>query len=102
VDFVGTETKNGRQLDHLRVTGKTGDAQDWYLDAETGLESRITSQTPAGTFEQDLADYRAVDGVRMPFSIRTLFNGVPEVTIQVNAVEFNVPEDDGLFKIPQQ
>jgi len=44
----------------------------------------------------DFADFRAVDGVTLPFRTR-LSNPALEVEIVVASVEQNVPIDDGLF-----
>jgi hypothetical protein len=45
-----------------------------WLDAQTGLLSRITIRqpTPAGDLPQqlDYEDYRAVDGVKLPFVVK--------------------------------
>jgi outer membrane lipoprotein-sorting protein len=97
--LAGIETQAGRRVYHLQVTDKSGQAQQIYLDAETGLETRIVTQGAGGTFEQDLSDYRDVSGIKVPFSIRMVANGVQQSAITVSKVEFNVPLDDRLFKM---
>lgn len=100
VEFAGTETVNGRRLHRLRIIGKSQPPQDCYLDAETGLEARVVTKTELGTFEQEMADYRSVDGIMMPFSIRTLFNGASRSEITVKTVEFNVAVPEAAFAAP--
>lgn len=99
IALAGVETQAGKRVYHLQVTDKTGQVQQYYLDAETGLETRIVMQSAGGTFEQDLSDYRDVDGIKVPFSIRMLANGVEQSAIAVGKVEFNLPIDDRLFKM---
>jgi outer membrane lipoprotein-sorting protein len=102
IDLVGPETSGGRKVFHLKLTDKMGQVQHCYLDAETGLEAKLVSQSEMGqSFEQELSDYREVDGIKVPFSIRTLSNGVQQGQITVDKVEFNVKIDDAIFKIPR-
>lgn len=102
IELAGTEVLDGRKAFRLRITGGSGQAQDCYLDAETGLEVRIVTRTDVGSFEQEMSDYREVDGIKVPFAIRTLFNGVSQTEIAVKSVQFNVPIDDALFAPPAQ
>ena len=99
IALAGVETQGGKRTYHLQITDRSGQVQQYYLDAETGLETRILTQQPGGTFEQDLSDYRDVEGIKVPFSIRTLVNGVLQSEITVSKVEFNVPVDDRLFRM---
>jgi hypothetical protein len=99
LQLAGIETQAGKRVYHVQVTDKSGQAQQVYVDMETGLETRIVTQGAGGTFEQDLSDYRDVDGIKVPFSIRMLANGVQQSAITVTKVEFNVPLDDRLFRM---
>jgi outer membrane lipoprotein-sorting protein len=102
IDLVGPETLAGRQVYHLKLTDKARQVQHCYLDAETGLEAKLVSQNEMGqSFEQELSDYRDVEGIKVPFSIRTLSNGVQQGQITVDKVEFNVKIVDAIFKLPK-
>jgi outer membrane lipoprotein-sorting protein len=102
IELVGPETLAGRQVHHLKLTDKMRQVQHCYLDAETGLEAKLVSQNEMGqSFEQELSDYRDVEGIKVPFSIRTLANGVQQGQITVDKVEFNVKIDDAIFKMPR-
>jgi len=79
---------------------KNGTTQDCYLDAETGLEAKTVSQSPMGALEQQFLDYRDVHGVKMPFLVRTLQNGVRVAEIKIDSIEVNSQVDDSLFKPP--
>jgi outer membrane lipoprotein-sorting protein len=102
LELVGLETLGERKVHHLKLTDKNRQLQHVYLDAETFLETKLTSQNELGqTFEQELSDFRDVEGIKIPFSIRTLANGIQQGQITVESVEFNVKIDDGIFKMPR-
>jgi hypothetical protein len=50
---------------------------------------------------QQLSDYRDVNGIKVPFQTRTLVNGVLQTEMKVESVEFNVPIDTALFRLPK-
>ena len=105
LEFVGNETAGDRKFIHLKLTGKDQRVQHCYLDAETALEARIVSeaQSPLGKVEveQQLSDYRDVEGLKMPFLIKRLANGAEQAKIQVEKVELNARFDDSVFKMPK-
>lgn len=102
----GTEKlADGTAVYHLKVTRKTGRIQHYYLDSESGIEVKQSAEIegPGGqkmTVEQELSDYRPVDGIMVPHSVRSLMNGTPVVTMTVDKVEFNAAIEDAAFKMP--
>jgi len=106
IELVGREKRDDGDVFHLRVTKKGGPPQDYYLDAETGLEKRISvTIAPGGRptkFETELGDYRDVGGRMIPFSIRQLVNGKVTASTTLDTVEFDVTADDSLFKMPSK
>ena len=102
IDLVGPETLAGRQVYHLKLTDKARLVQHCYLDAETGLEAKLVSQNETGqSFEQELSDYRDVEGVKVPFSNRKQAKSIQQGQITDDKVEFNVKIDDAIFKMPR-
>jgi hypothetical protein len=101
IDFVGAESVGGRRMLHLKIGGKDRAPQECYLDADTNLEARTVSQSPMGTLAQEFWDYRDVQGIKMPYSLRTLQNGTTVATITVQSIELNGPMADSLFKKPE-
>jgi outer membrane lipoprotein-sorting protein len=97
--YAGLETIDGRQLHHLRVA-RGGATQDVYIDAATGLEARTVNQSPMGLLAQEFLDYRTVQGLRMPYAIRTLQNNTRVAEIKIDAIELNAAVDDRLFRKP--
>jgi outer membrane lipoprotein-sorting protein len=102
ITYVGTEDANGKKLYHLRLTAKNGAAQECYIDTETGLEARTVSPSPMGMLEEEFSDYRDVQGLKMPFSVRTLQNGRPVAEITIERIEVNGAIDDALFRKPDR
>lgn len=99
VEYLGAETVGGRRLHHLRITSPTKRVTDCYLDAETGLEARIVTQTPRGEMVQELSDYRDVDGLKFPFKVTSRVGGVQTVAIEITRIEINPQIDDAIFKM---
>lgn len=104
VELVGPETVDGKQTHHLKVTRKDGMIQHYYLDAETGLESKMVVDADQGGMkmkvETSLSDYRNIEGRMIPFKLKQTTNGTPSAEITFEKIEFNVPLEDALFKMP--
>ena len=101
----GTEKlADGSKVHKLKVTRKGGRVQYVYLDADSGIEVKTTNQIEQGgqTFniETELADYRAEEGIMVPHSVRNIMNGQPLMQMTVEKVEFNLPIEDALFRMP--
>lgn len=74
-----------------------------YFDAQSGLLVRLVrfGETPLGRLSTqiDYADYREVDGVKIPFRW-TLARPGGRFTIQVSEAKQNIPVDDSKFVKP--
>jgi len=105
IELVGKETEGGKTVNHLLVTTKGGMQFHYYLDAETGLETRFTTtaemQGQKAEIETRLSDYRVVEGRTLPFTVTQLMNGNQIVQMKYEKIEFNVPLDDAMFKMPK-
>lgn len=87
----------------LMVTPKSGPASKVFLDPDTFLAIRTVARvqsTEVGEFEQvsEPTDYRAVDGIKVPFTIVTT-SPMQTVTIRLTKVEHNIAIDDALFSV---
>ena len=105
VELVGRESDERRAVYHLKITRKGGAVQHYFLDADTGIERKITStlngpngQTATATIE--FGDFRNVDGVMVPYTIKNLVDGRPVSQVTVSTIEFNVPIENDLFRMP--
>jgi hypothetical protein len=103
VELIGKETVKGRPVYHLTVARVGEPVQHYYLDAETGLEARVSVEEDRGgakvTTETELSDYRQVQGRTMPFHMRQLVNGAPVADISIQKIEFDVPVETAFFKM---
>jgi predicted aspartyl protease len=81
-----------------------GRPKRWYFDTETGLllrtETRNAQGKVAGSTDYD--DYRGVDGVKEPFSIRLLDDDGTDFNIQLSEVRHNVQIADESFDKPSK
>ena len=105
VRFNGREKINDR--DALIVAGRTADnhRERLYFDAETGLLVRRISytETPIGVIptQVDFEDYRDVEGVKLPFTIKVSSVEPGFVsTRKYTDIKPNTPVDDAIFKMP--
>ncbi len=101
----------------VRAKENVGDREAWvvtgrsspevsarmFFDIATGLLLRqvVLTRTPLGPLpdEAEYADYREVDGIKLPFSIRRYDRGRP-ATLKVTSVKHNVPLADSEFEAP--
>jgi outer membrane lipoprotein-sorting protein len=106
VELVGKEKVEGTDAYNLKVTLKNGDIRNIYLDADSFLPIKTTGKTSRrGTeikVESTLGDYKEVSGILVPFSIQVHLEGadIDSQKITFEKVEFNVPVDDSVFKMP--
>lgn len=97
----GVETFGDLATIHLRVVSPTKQVRNLFLDSTTFLEARLTTEQDKMKLDQDFSDYRDVDGVKVPFLVRTSTNGVMQSELKVQTVEFNVKMDDTMFRMPK-
>lgn len=104
VELAPDETLNGRKVHHLKVRRKSGPLQHYYLDVETGLDAKIVTEGEmAGGKplpEMLLSDYRTVDGRTVPFKLQQMVDGRVAAEITFDSIEFNVPIEDAVFRMP--
>jgi photosynthetic reaction center cytochrome c subunit len=106
--YTKWETKPGEKIDG-RETWLVAGAKDGepplrlYLDQKTGLLVRLVRyvDSPLGynPTQIDYADYRSVDGVKVPFRWTVARPG-NHFTIQLEQLQQNVPVDDAKFAPP--
>jgi hypothetical protein len=105
VELLGREKAEGGDVFHLRITEK-GRVTHYYVDATTGLDrkmvNRIVSPEGLGAAQVELrfSDYRETQGRMVPFALQQVVDGKPLAQTKLDAVEFNIPIDDGLFRMP--
>jgi hypothetical protein len=105
ISFGGKQKIDERDVYVVRATTTAGKRETLFFDVETGLLTRRTSSTttPVGTIPEqvDFADYKDVDGMKLPFTIRfsavdPSYSGVRKFT----EIKLNVPIDPKRFNKP--
>jgi hypothetical protein len=107
-----TRLRGGRKdkigdRDVIVVNGTTSDnhREQLFFDAETGLLRRRMSylETPIGVIPSqiDFEDYREVDGVKLPFTVKVSSVEPGLVSTRTyTEIKLNAPVDDAKFKMP--
>jgi predicted aspartyl protease len=92
-----------RETAVLEAPGE-GNPKRWYFDNESGLLLRSETRSSSGkTLESvDYDDYRMVEGVKEPFSIRIVDRDGTDFNIKLSEVEHNRLIDDVSFDKPEK
>jgi Photosynthetic reaction centre cytochrome C subunit len=104
----GKEQIGDHQAYVVGAQGEDGRRERLYFDAQTGLLLRriVYTALPVGSsLEQtDYDDYRAVDGVKVPFTMKVtaLDDDRNGTTRKFSDIKNNVPVDDAKFAAPTQ
>jgi hypothetical protein len=106
IELVGRVEVGGTQAYQLKVTLKSGDVQNYFLDAEHFMPIRVdgsrTVQGAAVDYETVFADYKEVGGLMIAHSIEARPKGAPSgQVITFDTVELNLPVDESIFVMPQ-
>jgi hypothetical protein len=105
IELVGREKVADKDAYVLLMSPKTGPTGRLFIDADTYLIAKTVATVdapPVGTIEQtlSLSDYRDVDGVKVPYKIRSS-NQFQDVSITVTKVDQNSSIDDRMFSKPE-
>ena len=118
IELDGVEKVEDRDTYKLKLTLKSGDVTHVWVDSKTFLEAKIEGQPRRldGTYhpvEVYYRDYRAVNGLQIPFVLETRVlpvaktalglrdTPVPPERITIDKVEVNPKLNDSLFSKPQ-
>ena len=102
-ESAGTVSEGERKLHHVILTAKNGTRMHYFIDAATGLESRMAIEAgeKAPRVELRFSDYRTVEGRTIPFTTTQVIEGREAGQIRFEKVEFNVALDDSIFRMPK-
>ena len=105
VEYLGKEQVEGADAYKLKVTLKSGEIRNVYVDAETGLDVKVDGKTTVrGTeieFETLMSDFKEVSGMMMPFTMESGAKGAAQKQkIVVEKYELNTTMPDTLFTMP--
>ena len=87
----------------LEAIPTEGSPEKWYFDTTSGLLVRQDGEedSPQGkmTYEAYMEDYRDVDGIKTPFTIRRVTPAF-SMSIKLTEIKQNVPIEDAKFSKP--
>jgi zinc protease len=100
---TGTEKIEERTAYVVEATPPQGEADKLYFDADSGLVVRIISRhhLPEGVvvFQEEISNYREIDGIKLPFTVRQS-SAESEFVLQFTEVKHNVEFEDAQFAKP--
>jgi hypothetical protein len=93
----------GKLFNALELSGNGLEPVVLSIDPQTGLIAKQTfvAGGPGGQLiEERFSDYRAVEGIQVPFTTTAFGSGRPLGERQVTRITFNAPIDPALFRRP--
>jgi tetratricopeptide (TPR) repeat protein len=101
MEVLGKAKVHDRDAYVVLAAPREGSPRRMYFDTETWLQVRVDVEQPQGkeTLENYLEDYREVDGILMPFTMRQV-TSEGTVVFRTSTVQHNVPIDDAKFSKP--
>lgn len=102
LELLEAEDVDGKPAYKVQITSPEGTAKTEYYDMGTGLKVKTvaTQDTQMGpmTVTASYGDYREVDGILFPFSIKQQV-GPQNLDMKVDGIDINKGVSDDLFKI---
>ncbi len=104
VELVGKEDMEGTPVYKIRVTLKSGDIRDIFIDGENFLEVKESSKrkTQGAEIEIDtyMSDYKEVGGLMLPHAMESKVKDQTVSQITISKIDLNGDLPDSLFKMP--
>lgn len=103
IKLLGARTENATDYWVLEITPERGNTFDLWINAGTWLISRQVLHAGTQNSTSNLADYRSVHGIKIPFHIRSvsMVSGRTFVSeLQLSKVAINVPVSAKDFATP--
>ena len=102
IKLQGVEQLAGKKVYAIKMTPKKGDTDTFYFDAATGLVAGVSSIAEMQGQEVEtrvlFRDYKAVDGVQIPHTLKLEEPAFASFTIRLELVKHNVKADPKWFK----
>ena len=102
ISIAGVHEENGRSFDVVDITPEGGRMFEAWIDRATHLLARTDEQQAEDRVVTTYADYRSVQGVMLPFVIRS-GDGVDassDDVATVQAIDVNPDTPDSLYALP--
>ena len=104
VELAGREQFNGTDVFNIKLTLKTGQVRNFYLEANSFLQIGVSGKAKREGKEFEvrtsLTDYKDVEGVMYPFTIESNAGDQGSAKVTLQTIEVNVPIEDSVFSMP--
>lgn len=102
VALIGARSENGRELDALEITPEGGRPFEAWIDRSMHLLDRTIEQQAEDLVVTTYTDYRSVNGIMLPFTIRSGDGSDPKFdeVETIETVDVNPAISDGLYAVP--
>jgi outer membrane lipoprotein-sorting protein len=102
-EMGGKVNVEGKEMFRIKLTDKEGNSKDYFIDANTYLISKVKAKVSAQgqtvDIEQNMSDYKTIDGITMPMKIESK-SPMGTAVVTMEEVKFNEKFDDAIFKQP--
>lgn len=103
LELKGVEPVEGKDAYKIEITSASGKKSTDFFDKATGLKIRSieTQEGPQGptSSTSDYEDYREVNGVKVPYRLKTVGLAPFPLIFEVKSVEVNKGIDDSVFQV---
>ena len=104
MELVGVKMVNDAKTYEVRLTPSIGNPITQYYDVKTNLLTRQDqiAESPQGSIptESYFSDWRLVDGIKQPFTIKQVLGGAAELILTTSSVKNNIDIPDSVFTPP--
>jgi outer membrane lipoprotein-sorting protein len=105
LEYLGKEDMEGTEVYKLKMTKTDEKVLYFYLDAETGIELKVSTYTKVRDkdtlVDTLMGDYKEVDGIMIPFSMEAKVAGTEQgQKIVFTSFKKNVTLEDSFFQMP--
>jgi len=107
VETIDSETVEGTDAWVVKAVPKAGKPKKLYIDKKSHLMVKEVTRSQSQMGEVDVevfaGDYREVDGIRYPYSMRQVMMG-GQMTMQmtVQSIQHNQEIPEGTFEVPEE
>src|SRR5690606_24574032 len=102
-EMGGKVNVDGKEMFRIKLTDKEGNSKDYFIDANTyfisKVKAKVSAQGQTVDIEQNMSDYKTIDGITMPMKIESK-SPMGTAVITMEEVKFNEKFDDAIFKQP--
>jgi len=97
----GSDNVDGKNVYKVVVTNPTGKKTTQYYDSATSLLVKSVSSVGEQTITQELGDYKAVNGVMFPYTMKITGAAPVPMEMKVSDIEVNGAVDAAVFMIKE-